>query len=58
MNASASIRVLLLVLFMAHCQLVSAASETPITVDTQKLLVSVDPAACRWSAEVKGSRCG
>ena len=31
------------------------AAATPITVDTQNLLVSVDPATCRWSAEVKGT---
>jgi len=28
---------------------------TPITVDTQNLMVSVDPATCHWSAEVKGT---
>ena len=33
----------------------ATGAETPIGVDTQNLLVSVDPAACRWSAEVKGT---
>ena len=32
------------------------AAETPIKVETQNLALSVDPAACRWSAQVKGSR--
>ena len=31
-------------------------AETPIRVETQNLVVTVDPAACRWSAEVKGSQ--
>src|SRR5271157_2719574 len=31
------------------------AAVAPIKVETQNLLVSVDPAACRWSAQVKGS---
>src|ERR1035441_6853674 len=30
-------------------------SATPIVIDTQKLRVTVDPAACRWSASVKGT---
>jgi len=28
---------------------------TPIVIDTQKLRVTVDPAACRWSASVKNT---
>lgn len=31
------------------------AAETPIRVETQTLLVSVDAAACHWSAQVKGT---
>ena len=34
---------------------VMMAAAAPITVDTKFLLVSVDAAACRWSAEVKGT---
>ena len=30
-------------------------AETPIRVETQTLLVSVDPGPCRWSAQVKNS---
>ena len=30
-------------------------AETPIRVETQNLLVTVDAGACRWSAQVKGS---
>jgi hypothetical protein len=31
------------------------AAATPIRIDTQNLLVTVDAANCRWSAEVKGT---
>ena len=32
-----------------------ADAASPITIDTKSLLVTVDAAACRWSAEVKGT---
>ena len=32
-----------------------ADAATPIKIDTKNLLVTVDAAACRWSAEVKGT---
>ena len=30
-------------------------AETPINVETRNLVLAVDPGACRWSAQVKGS---
>jgi len=30
-------------------------AETPIKVETRNLVLAVDPGACRWSAQVKGS---
>jgi len=36
-------------------QCLPAGAAAPITVDTKNLHVSVDAAACRWSAEVKGT---
>ena len=41
-------------LVLALCLRLNAA-ETPIRVETQNLLVTVDAGACRWSAQVKGS---
>ena len=35
--------------------LVPARAAAPIRIDTKSLLVTVDAAACRWSAEVKGT---
>src|SRR5664279_2654289 len=35
--------------------LLAADAATPIKIDTKSLLVTVDAAACRWSAEVKGT---
>ena len=32
------------------CQLALMGAEAPIRVDTQNLLLTVDAAACRWSA--------
>ena len=32
-----------------------AKAAAPIKVDTRNLLVTVDAATCRWSAEVKGT---
>jgi len=40
---------------LAYPQVHSERTSTPIKVDTQNLLVVVDPAACRWSAQVKGT---
>ncbi len=44
-------------LFVAISLLLSlpANAATPIKVDTKNLIVTVDAAACRWSAEVKGT---
>ena len=36
-------------------QCLAASAATPITIDTRRLLVTVDAATCRWSAEVKGT---
>src|ERR1035438_8979725 len=36
-------------------QFLPAYAAAPIKVDTKNLLVSVDAANCRWSAEVKGT---
>ena len=49
MRNTTGVRAFLLPLFV----IVGAAA--PITVDTKSLLVSVDAATCRWSAEVKGT---
>src|ERR1035437_6367017 len=48
MRNTTGVRAFLLPLFV----IVGAAA--PISVDTKSLLVSVDAATCRWSAEVKG----
>lgn len=32
-----------------------AQAAAPIRIETQNLMVSIDPAGCRWSAEVKGT---
>ena len=39
----------------ALCCFVIVGAAAPNTVDTKSLLVSVDAATCRWSAEVKGT---
>jgi hypothetical protein len=39
----------------ALCPVSPANGAVPIKIDTANLLVSVDAAACRWSAEVKGT---
>jgi hypothetical protein len=49
MRNTTGIRAFLLPLF------VIVGTAAPITVDTKSLLVSVDAATCRWSAEVKGT---
>ena len=36
-------------------QIPPANAATPIKIDTQSLLLTVDATACRWSAEVKGT---
>jgi len=55
MKTTTSIRVFLLPFVIVICQRALVGAETPITVDAQNLLVSVDPSACHWSAEVKGT---
>ena len=58
MKTMTSIRAFFPLLAVAACRCALAAAEAPITVDTRNLLVTVDPTACRWSAQVKGRRCG
>jgi hypothetical protein len=55
MRNKTNLRVLGLFANIILLQYVPAHAATPITVDTQNLLVTVDPTACRWSAEVKGT---
>jgi hypothetical protein len=40
---------------IALSQVLPAQAAAPIKIETKNLLVSIDPTACRWSAEVKGS---
>ena len=40
---------------IALSQFPPAHAAGPIKIDTKNLLVTVDPTACRWSAEVKGT---
>src|SRR5271165_6000570 len=44
----------LLFSFMVSCPS-SLAGAAPIRVDTPNILISVDAANCRWSAEIKGT---
>ena len=53
MKTATSICVLALPFIVMLCPPMKAAA--PIKVDTRDLLVSVDGANCRWSAEVKGT---
>jgi len=53
MRTTTRICVLTLPFVVMLCPPIGAAA--PIRVDTQNLLVSVDGANCRWSAEVKGT---
>ena len=55
MKNTTGIRVFPSLFLILICQGALAGAEAPITVDTQNLLLSVDPTTCRWSAEVKGT---
>jgi hypothetical protein len=55
MKNTSGIRVLPSLFLILICRGALAGAEAPIAVDTQNLLLSVDPTACRWSAEVKGT---
>jgi len=52
-------RIAMAILFLSiiiNCgQAQAQMSQTPLQVETKNLLVSVDPAVCRWSAKVKGT---
>ena len=53
MNTSIRPFALIVAIVLSPCLLIGAAA--PIHVDTKTLAVTVDPAACRWSAAVKGT---
>ncbi|MGA2117274.1 MAG: hypothetical protein ABSH56_21250 [Bryobacteraceae bacterium] len=55
MHSRTNLRGLRLCLTIVFLQSLRASAATPIKIDTKNLLVSVDVAACRWSAEVKGT---
>ena len=40
---------------ISYSQVAGQFSQNPIKIDTKNLLVSIDAADCRWSAEVKGT---
>ena len=46
---------LVLIAFFTCSQMYAKSSQTPIQVDNNNLLVSVDAAECRWSLKVKGT---
>jgi hypothetical protein len=46
---------LVLIVFFTCSQMYAKSSQTPIQVDNNNLLVSVDAAKCRWSLKVKGT---
>ena len=55
MKTRIGIRVFILLFVVAIFQGALIGASAPIAVDTKNLLVSVDAANCRWSAEVKGT---
>jgi len=55
MDSKTHLRVAGLFVTVILLQFLPANAATPITIDTQNLLVPVDATACRWSAEVKGT---
>ena len=55
MQTTTRVRISLLMAFTALCQSLPVGAVEPIKVETANLLVTVDPANCRWSAEVKGT---
>jgi len=55
MKITTRVRISLLMAFTALCQSLPVSAAEPIKVETRNLLVLVDAANCRWSAEVKGT---
>ena len=55
MRKDFSVGALGIVAAMVVLQFPQASGAAPIKIDTKNLLVTVDAAACRWSAEVKQS---
>ena len=55
MKITTPVRLSLLIVFIALCQSLPAGAAAPINIETANLLVLVDAANCRWSAEVKGT---
>src|SRR5664280_2297394 len=55
MKITTCVRIPLLMAFTALCQSLPVSAADPIRVETRNLLVLVDAANCRWSAEVKGT---
>jgi hypothetical protein len=50
-----SLFVFFLMTLISYAQESKSSAQTPVTIDTKNLLVTVNPASCRWSAEVKGT---
>jgi hypothetical protein len=55
MKITTRVRILLLMAFTSLCQSLPVGAADPIRVETGNLLVLVDAANCRWSAQVKGT---
>ena len=55
MQTTTRVRISLLMAFTALCQSLPVGAVESIKVETGNLLVLVDAANCRWSAEVKGT---
>ena len=55
MRSKTSLRCVGLLVAIILLQIPPANAATPIKIDTQSLLLTVDATACRWSAEVKGT---
>ena len=55
MHSTLGLRVVGVLVAFILLPFLPADAATPIKIDTKSLLVTVDTAACRWSAEVKGT---
>ena len=55
MHSTLGLRVVGVLVAFILLPFLPADAATPIKIDTKSLLVTVDAAACRWSAEVKGT---
>ena len=58
MHRKTSVWAAVLTAAISLLQLPPANAAATIRIDTKNLLVTVDPTACRWSAEVKGTPMG